>query len=85
MPCQKMCLFIHEGWNDNSFCDRIAVRHCHIFSERILNKMCLTITVSIVFPSDHENYARGTTDKIHSKSYEETVAKHFTQRLQLVN
>ena len=21
MPCQKMCLFIHEGWNDHLFCD----------------------------------------------------------------
>ena len=48
-------------------------------------KMCLTIKTSSVFSSDREIYANATTYNIHSNSYEETLAKHFTQRLQLVN
>ena len=51
----------------------------------IMASQWLTITVSSVFSSDHENYARGTIDNIHSNSYEETLANHFAQRLQLVN
>ena len=51
----------------------------------LCKKMFLTITVSSVFPSDHEIYAKANTDNIDSNSYEETLTKHFTQRLQLVN
>ena len=70
---------------DDLICDGIAVRHCLFLVCALCKKMCLTILVCSVFSSDHEIYEQATTDNIHSHSYEETLAKHFTQRLQLVN
>ena len=85
MPCQKCDLFNHEECNDNLFCDGIAVRPLSLFQWAHFVRKCAALLQSVVFFRQTTKFLRKTTtDNIHSNNYEETLAKHFTQRLQLV-